>query len=330
MKKELYLKHNCNRGQGFSESHGSMTILFVINPASGGKPEKRLPAIEAGCRKRGIEYVILRTGPDGLEARNVFQSIAAVRGLDRVAAVGGDGTVTETAAALTGAGLPMGIIPLGTGNDYARGIGLPPGRDIEACLEIVANGVPRRVDIARYRTDAKEGIFLNVASAGFDAAATREAIRFKKRISRPLIYLLGVVAALPALRFSDIAIEADGNRLRRRALMVAVANGRRYGGGIRINPDGAPDDGRLEMVMYRAASPIVMAATLPGFLLDRHRRLDHVETLKCRSVRIEAERPLPVNIDGDIKGTTPLAVDIIPGGLTLLTPPMSAMKAYSP
>jgi YegS/Rv2252/BmrU family lipid kinase len=214
----------------------------------------------------------------------------------------------------------MGVIPLGTGNDFARGIGLPRGRDLDACVDTIVNGVPRAVDMGRYRTETAEGCFLNVASTGFDAAVTRAALRLKKRIKTPLIYLLAIPAALPDLRFPRVTIDVDGTPWRRRVLMVAVANGARYGGGIRINPAGAPDDGFLDLVIYRAASPVKVVATLPRFLRGRHRRLDQVETIRCRSVRIDGDRPLPVNIDGEVRGTTPLAVEIMPRGLTLLVP----------
>lgn len=297
-----------------------MTTLLLVNPASGGGPEGRLPTIEDAFRDRGVDYIIRRTVPNGGIRRIIADGLKDHPDLDRVAVLGGDGTASDTAAALAGMALPMGIIPLGTGNDFARGIGLPPGRNLDACLDTIANGARRTVDMGRYRTGTKEGGFLNVASTGFDAAVTRVAIRLKKRINTPAIYFLAILAAFPALRFSWFTLEVDGIRLRRRALMVAVANGVRYGGGIRINPSGAPDDGLLDLVIYRAASPVQVVSTLPHFLRGRHGRLAHVETLRCRSARIDGDAPLPVNVDGEIKGTTPLAVDIIPRGLTLLVP----------
>ena len=300
-----------------------MTTLFLVNPAAGsGGPVERLPAIEAGCRRRGIAYEVRRTGSAGSAARLVSECMATIPDLDRVAVAGGDGAVTETAAALIGTGLPLGVVPLGTGNDFAGGIGLPRGRDIDACLDVVFNGVPRPIDIARYRTDSENGVYLNVASAGFDAAVTQNALRLKQRINGRLIYLMAIPAALPRLGFHRIDMTVDGIRIRRRALMVAVANGRQYGGGIRINPGAALDDGRLDLIVYRAASPVKIVATLPRFILGRHGRLDYLETRQCRSVRIDAETPLPVNVDGEMKGATPLEIEIVPKGLTILTPPV--------
>jgi diacylglycerol kinase (ATP) len=299
-----------------------MTTLLLVNPASGGGgSEDRLPAIEAALRNRGIEYIIRRTAPGGGTRELIADCLKTRPDLSRVAVTGGDGTASDTAAALAGITLPMGIIPLGTGNDFARGIGLPRGRDVDAWVDIIANGAPNPIDMGRYRTGTAEGCFLNVASTGFDAAVTRAALRLKKRINLPFIYLLAIPAALPALGFSRVTLDVDGIRLKRRVLMVAVANGGRYGGGIRINPAGAPDDGFFDLVTYRAASPVKLVATLPRFLRGDHRRMDQVETMRCRSVRIDGETPLPVNIDGEIKGTTPLAASIVPGGLTLLMPP---------
>lgn len=306
-----------------------MTVLFIVNPASGsGGPVDRLPAIAAGCRRRGISFAVCRTAAAGSAARIIRESMATLPGLDRVVAVGGDGTASEVAAALVGTGLAMGIVPLGTGNDFSRAAGLPDGRDVDACLDVVLNAPPRRIDAARYRTDSESGVFLNAASAGFDAAVTRSARRLKRRLKSRFIYFLAIPAALPDLRFHDIHMEVDGIRLRRRALLAAAANGRRYGGGIRINPDGELDDGRLDLIVYRPASPLQMIATLPSFLKGRHRRLDYIETRRCRSARIMAETPLPVNVDGEMRGATPLEVEVIPGGLTILAP-MRAKRSKS-
>ncbi len=300
----------------------AVTVLFVVNPASGGGgAEARLPAIAAYCRDRGIEAIIRRTSPEVAIGRLVPRILTTISRPDRVVVVGGDGTVTETAAALAAAGLPLAVIPLGTGNDFARGIGMPVGRDLHSLLEFAVSGRYRTIDMARYRTGAGSGIFLNVAGTGFDAAVVEASMRLKRRIRHPLVYLLAILSALPRLGFSDVRIEADGIRRRRRTLLVAVANGRRYGGGIRINPEGTMDDGVLELVIYRAVSPVRMAATLPRFLLGRHRGLGYLETLACRSVRIDADPPLPVHVDGDIRGKTPLRAEILPGGLAVVMPP---------
>ncbi len=247
-----------------------------------------------------------------------------IPGLDGVVAVGGDGTALEVALPLVGTSIPLGIIPVGTGNDLARSLGLPPGKGVSEYLEIIAKGSPRPVDVVRYHAGGSGGIFLNVASVGFDAAVTRAAHRMKGWADTSLVYLLALFPALGEFRFADVKIEMDGRGYEGRALMVVLGNGRYYGGGVKINPQGVVDDGFLDLVVLEKVALALLIVRLPELLLGRHDRLPFVRHHRCRSVRIDSPESLPVNVDGEIKGALPFTAEVKARSLNIFLPGRAA------
>jgi YegS/Rv2252/BmrU family lipid kinase len=235
--------------------------------------------------------------------------------LDRILVGGGDGTLNAALPALLRADVPLGVLPLGTANDFACALGIPsePGRAVRVALE----GVVTRVDVGR----VNGAPFLNVASVGLGARVTeRLSAELKARLGF-LGYPRAMLGAYREARPFHALIRSDDAPPRRmRCIHVAVGNGPRYGGGALIAEDARLDDGRLHLF---ALAPVPLWRLLllaPRLGLGRYRDLSDILTGKARRLWIETSRPLSVSADGEIIGRTPAAFDLLPGALAVLVP----------
>jgi YegS/Rv2252/BmrU family lipid kinase len=237
------------------------------------------------------------------------QTRAAIRaGADVVIAHGGDGTVRVVAETLAGSRTPLGLLPAGTGNLLARNLGLPVA-NLDDALAVALTGRDRRIDVGRVELDLsgrdlirQRQSFLVMAGIGFDAevmAAVEP--RFKQRIG----YWAYVVAGVRMLRGPQLRVTLrldDRPELTRRVRSVIVGNCGELTGGLRLIPDALVDDGWLDVVCI-APRGVVGWAAIVGAVLTRSRR-GHpmVQYFRCRRVEIRAEKPSPVQLDGDPAG----------------------------
>jgi diacylglycerol kinase (ATP) len=299
---------------------GLTRALVVINPVAGGG---RAPRAWARARatladlQAGLECAT--TEAPGHARRLALD--AARRGVERVVAVGGDGTVSEVAGGLIGTDVALGVVPAGTGNDYGRALGLPrqPARAARLALE----GAAQRIDLGHVQLSDGRASFVNVAGCGLDAEVVRR--------TRPghglgpggaLTYLAGVVRSLRAFRPRPLCFERDGQRFERRALSVAVALGPRYGGGMRIAPGAVMDDGLFDVCLVGDLSPRQVLALLPRLYAGTHARHPAVELFRCRELRVQPSGPaggVSCQADGELLGELPAVFTIQPGGLRCVT-----------
>ncbi|HSR22957.1 MAG TPA: diacylglycerol kinase family protein [Candidatus Eisenbacteria bacterium] len=238
-------------------------------------------------------------------------------GCDVVFVCGGDGTVMAAVTALAGCEVPMAILPAGTGNLLARNMGLPLD-DEAAALRIGMGSTERRIDVAAVE-DRK---FAVMAGLGFDAAMMRDAPEgLKKAVGWPAY----VVSATKHLRGRGIRVKVtldDGEPLHRRVRTVVVGNVGKLQAGIPLMPDAEPDDGILDVVLI-APRGVVDWARVAGRVMARKRTPDRrMERFRARHVVIEASRPEPRQLDGDLidDGTT-MDIRVEPAALTLRVPP---------
>lgn len=229
-----------------------------------------------------------------------------------VIVAGGDGTLHHAAPALCEVGVPLGILPLGTANDLARTLGLP--LDPEKAARVIAGGRSRWIDLGRLG----ERLFFNVASFGITGEVTRRLDEDHKRRWGVLSYPIRALAALRSSRSFGVTIEIDGHAERHRALQVAVANGRSYGGGMTIDADAEIDDGTLTVCVIEAQSLWRLVALLPLLRSGRAYRSRSVVTRCGRQVRARTSRPLEVSADGEIVTRTPVELRIEPRALRVL------------
>jgi YegS/Rv2252/BmrU family lipid kinase len=244
------------------------------------------------------------------------QAAQALReGVDMVLACGGDGTVTACADGVAGSGVPLGILPLGTGNLLARNLGLP--LDLDAALVTALTGTDRRLDAG----SANGHTFVVMAGLGFDAKMLGES-------SEPLKKRLGwaayVLSALRHLRDRPVRVSlvADGGApLRLRASAVIVGNVGWLQGGIRLLPDALPDDGTLNAVVLTARGWAGWLRLAVRVLLRRESP-GQMTWMQFRQLTIHAEREQPWELDGEVMGgTRRLMITTQPGRVLLRVPP---------
>jgi len=251
---------------------------------------------------------------------------AGEQGYDMVIAMGGDGTVHEVVNGLMQ--LPedkrpiLGVVPVGSGNDFAHAIGVPLRSDL--ALAHALNGKPSPVDIGLMTDDhGRKEYFDNTLGIGFDGVVT---IRSHKLplLRGFLMYLTAVIQTIllnhdPAL----MQLETDGRKWEQRNLMLVLCNGPREGGGFLVAPDAKPDDGILHYAMIEMCSRFTMFRIVPEVMKGTHGRFKQVTLGSCKKISISADRPQYIHADGEIytsfgSNLRKLTVEILPGALQIV------------
>ncbi|SEM24372.1 diacylglycerol/lipid kinase family protein [Nonomuraea pusilla] len=268
-------------------------LVALGNPAAGGVDgDARRAVLEVLRGGADVEDVVLRS-PGDLDA-------ALDAHADRVPVVlGGDGTLHAVVAALLRRGepaaRPVGLVPLGTGNDLARALGVP--LEPRAAARIVLDGRERPLDLL---VDERGGVVVNAVHIGVGALASERAAPLKP-VLRRAAYPAGALIAGVRGRGWRLRVTVDGQVVgdgRRRVLMVGVGNGTSIGGGTPLMPGARPDDGLADVVVSYTVPPWSRLAFALLLRLGRHQRRDDVLTFRAREVRVEGE-PAPANADGE-------------------------------
>lgn len=272
-----------------------MTLTVIINPVSGsggrrpvaGEARARLArAAIAALPDADAEIRITRARGHGRE----LAQAAVARGVDRVIAWGGDGTVNEVAGPLIGTGAALGVVPSGSGDGLARSLGLP--RQPRAALHTALTAPAAPIDVGWLGTRH----FLNVGGIGFDAAI---ACAFNARARRGgLGYVIGSLSSVWGYRCGSYEIEIDGQRLSGQRFLVTFANGRQFGNGVVIAPDADLRDGWLNAVIVAGGSPFRQFWRARRLAVGRLRRAEGVLRLRTRQARVSGEL-LVCHVDGE-------------------------------
>jgi diacylglycerol kinase (ATP) len=250
---------------------------------------------------------------DGLR----FARWCAARRYDLVIAAGGDGTVNEVVNGIAGAAWQprLGIVPLGTANDFATGVGLPA--ELAAAVEVAVSGRPRAVDVAR----VNERYFINVSTGGFGAEATESAPPEAKRLLGPWAYLITGARKFVDLRAMPMRVEADGRVLESgRVLLFAVGNGRQTGGGTLLTPRAELCDGKLDLLIVPELPRLDLLALLPDLRAGSHLRSPDITYARVQHIVVEAEEELSVNADGEPLRGRRFEYAVAPRPLGLMVP----------
>jgi diacylglycerol kinase (ATP) len=260
--------------------------------------------------RAGRVQVDVLTGANADEAAALARS-AVTDGVDTLVAVGGDGLVHVAQQAVVGTDVRLGIVPCGTGNDAARALGLPLG-DPAAAVDVVLAERTRVVDLGR----VGERTFLAVLSSGFDSRVNERANRMTW-VRGPGRYRVAMLAELGVFRPVPYRIELDGERLEVEAMLVAVGNGPSYGGGMRVCPAAALDDGLLEVTVVLPLAIAPFLRLFPSVYRGDHVRSAAVLTRQAQRVSLAAEG-MTAYADGEPVGPLPVTVDVLPAALTVL------------
>ncbi|WP_051174975.1 YegS/Rv2252/BmrU family lipid kinase [Nocardia exalbida] len=304
-------------------------VTVVTNPRSRhGKGSDAATAAIARLRAGGAEVTEVCAPSAAETVRQVRDSVAGAAP-DAVVCIGGDGLINVTLPAVAETGVPLGMIPAGTGNDLARELGVPTD-DPVAAAALVLRGRTRTIDLGRIESSVPPMWFATVAGTGFDARVTLRAndMRWPRGRLRYTAAALAEISGRFTVPYRVELVDAvtdgltnpgTGSVLETEAVMVAVGNTRTYGGGMLICPDALMDDGLLDLTVVGALSRGEMLRLLPA--LSAGKRQDHPEVKQFRAAAVTLTAAgAPATADGEPAGTLPITVRAVPAALTVLVP----------
>lgn len=287
---------------------------FILNPVAGrGRSVKTMQRVKEILEKRRAKYKVIETEYPG--HATVIAKDAIKEGIKSIIAVGGDGTVLEVANGMIGENATMGIIPAGTGNDFIKTVGIP--NDPEIATDILFKENHKQVDIG-IANDTR--YFLNVSGTGFDVEVLKNTEKVKGFLTGLTAYYTAVFMALFGYRFKKVVLKMPDKTVEKKVLLVAVANGIAYGGGMKVAPEASIEDGLLNVTVVEKMPRWRIALELPKFVKGEHEAIKYIEKYKCESVTIETEKPEPLNMDGDIIGSTPVTFKVIKNAINVFAP----------
>jgi diacylglycerol kinase (ATP) len=247
-------------------------------------------------------------------------------GAELLVVVGGDGSVNEVVNGVVGSDVELAIVPRGTGWDFVRTYDIP--RDLERAVEIALRGDTRTIDagLVTYRTWAgAEGRahFANVASAGISGAIAKRANESSKALGGKISYYWSTLAIFARWQTGEMRVSVDDEIRGGRMIDALVANGRFLGGGMKMLPEAEPDDGLFDVLLIGDITKRDLAFTLPKSYRGKHLPHPRLEVLRGRIVTVDADEPLPIELDGEQPGTTPARFEVVPDALRLRVPQAS-------
>ena len=242
----------------------------------------------------------------------------------RLVVVGGDGSVHEVVNGIAGAeSVELAVIPRGTGWDFARSLGIP--RDLDQAARVALEGELHVIDLgqATFRTwagDEKQAHFANVGSAGISGAIARRANDASKALGGKVSYYWATLAVYFGWKTDVMRVTVGDETREGRMIDVIVANGRYIAGGMMLCPEATPGDGLFDVLLIGDVTTRDLLFVLPKTYRGKHLPHPRLEVLRGRSVTIDADEPLPLELDGEQPGTTPVRFELVPRALRLRVP----------
>ena len=278
---------------------GSVHLKLIYNPYAGrGRARRHVASAEEHLRARGAR-VDLESSTDPADLVRIA-SESSRAGYDRVVIAGGDGSLNLAIREFDLTRGTLGLIPTGSGDDFAKVLGLP--RDVRRACDVIIDGTVREVDVA-----LANGIrYLGVAGLGFDSEVAAFANRDVKFLRGSAVYLYAIFRVLPKFTPHTVRIQSENGTREEQIMFAVVGNSRQYGGGIRITPDAKIDDGLLDLCIVHRTTRGQLLKTLPRAYTGAHVSSPFVEIRRGREFSFESERPLEVYADGEPLTHTPV------------------------
>ena len=297
--------------------------VFLVNPASaGGATGKRWPEIAHHAAALGLTGDALISEAPGQLAALAADAVRG--GAKLLVVVGGDGSVNEVVNGVAERhGFELAVIPRGTGWDFVRTFAIP--RNLDAAIDIAMNGSVREIDLGlvSYRTWAgveARAYFANVGSAGISGAIAQRANEASKALGGKISYYWATLAVFVRWQTGEMRVSVDGEIRGGKMIDVVVANGRYLGGGMMMCPEAEPDDGQYDVLLIGDVSKRDLLFVLPKTYRGKHLPHPRLELLRGRVVTVDADEPLPIELDGEQPGTTPARFEVVPRALRLRVP----------
>jgi diacylglycerol kinase (ATP) len=301
----------------------SAKAVFLVNPASdNGSTGRRWPELAHRASALGLTGdVLFSERPEHL--RDLARH-AAEEGAELIVAVGGDGTVNEVASGIAEiGGVELAVIPRGTGVDFVRTYGIPA--KLDGAVEVALRGATREIDGGRvgfraWSGDAAEGWFFNAAGVGMSGAIARRTNESSKALGGKISYLWSTLAVFARWQNTEVRVSVDHEVRTGLTNEVVVANGRYLGGGMMLCPEASPDDGLFDVLVIGDVTKRDLVQTMPKIYRGTHLPHPKAELLRGRTVAVDSDVPLPVQLDGEQPGTTPVRFELVPRALRLRVP----------
>ena len=300
-----------------------MRTVFLVNPASAaGSTGRRWPEIAHRCATLGLRGDAFVSEEPGQLTQLAREAVAG--GAQLLVVVGGDGSVHEVVTGVAEAeGAELAVIPRGTGWDFARALGVP--RRLDDAIAAALRGRTREIDLgrARFRSwsgEEHDAYFANVGSAGISGAIARRANETSKTLGGKVSYYWATLAVFVGWQTGTMQVVVGDERREGRMIDVVVANGRYIAGGMMLCPEAEPDDGTFDVLLIGDVTKRDLLFVLPKTYRGRHLPHPRLEVLRGPVVDVDAEEPLPIELDGEQPGTTPARFEIVPRALRVRVP----------
>jgi diacylglycerol kinase (ATP) len=287
-----------------------MRTCVILNPTAGSV--KEADAMKERLQALSTEPLLVSKQAGDAER---FAREAAQGGTELIISAGGDGTLNEVVNGIASAGCQtaLGLVPLGTGNDFARTLGIES--NVEAAIEHLKKGQTRAIDLVRVTSD-RVRYFLNVSSGGFSGVVDEKLTAEMKKTWGPLAYLRGAAAAFSELRGYAARIALDDQPpLEADLYNVVIANGRYVAGGIPIAPEAEVSDGLLDVVLISERGPTDLAIVAAQILLGKHLGSDGIIFKRAKKIAINSRPGMWFNVDGELIGNEPAVFELLPQAL---------------
>jgi len=297
-------------------------VAFLVNPASAnGATGRRWPELHRRALELGLSGEVLRSERPAPLVELAREAAAAH---ELLVVVGGDGTLNEVVNGIADLDAEIAVLPAGTGQDFGRTHGIP--QRFDDAVRVALEGVPRRVDLGRAEfrdTSGADAVrhFANVGSVGMSGAVAARANGMSKRLGGRVTFFYALAREFVAWRNTEVTVTlADGTERHGPMHDVLVANGEWHAGGMRVAPGAAPDDGLFHVITIGDVTKVDFLTTAPRLYSGKYVLHPRVEVLTSAAVTVDAAEPLPLELEGEPVGTTPVRFTIVPQALRVRVP----------
>ncbi|WP_411678761.1 diacylglycerol/lipid kinase family protein [Clostridium thailandense] len=292
-----------------------MKHLFIVNPKAGkGKALQLIPHIKNAFKYSNEEFIIEVTKGEGHATELVKRYVNKEN--YRVYAVGGDGTLNEVLNGIANTESCLGVIPSGSGNDFIKSI--YKETLAENIIEDTIKGNTKIIDLAK----VDDRYFLNISSVGIDAEVVDNAKVFKKYpfISGRAAYIFSAIVTIFTYKYRRIQLIIDDKEITLENTLTTFANGKYYGGGMKVAPDADLQDGLFDICTVDKLSRIKMFTLFPKLIKGTHRQIEEVCFYKAKKIIVSSKDEITVNIDGEIVKRKDVIFELIPKGINFIIP----------
>jgi diacylglycerol kinase (ATP) len=304
-----------------------MKTVFVVNPASGNRGTgKRWDELSGRILGLGLEHEALMTHAPGDATALAARAIA--EGAETVVAVGGDGTINEVANGFFGDGTDssaaaLGVLPMGTGGDFRRTVGIP--EEFEAAIALLRQRNLRDIDAGRIEMLGLDGTplvrhFVNIADAGIGGVVVERVNRTSKLLGGRVSFQYAAMATLLSFRPPRVIVESAEGSFEGAAQNVVVANGQYFGGSMHVAPRAVPDDGLFDIVVFGDIARFEALRSIGDIYSSKHMQNPKVRAWQSAEVRVSSAERVLIDVDGEMCGTLPAVFKLLPGAIRLVVP----------